>query len=80
MHFVSFISQQFNTHWIVYIQLSQCMYSVHVHITSISILHSSIGFAARVVLDGPNPRQGHKTDNAHPPIHPTRYISTLSVS
>nr|XP_002732450.2 PREDICTED: DNA topoisomerase 3-alpha-like [Saccoglossus kowalevskii] len=30
-------------------------------------------FAAGVLQHGPNPRQGKKTDNAHPPIHPTKY-------
>ncbi|KAF8770110.1 DNA topoisomerase 3-alpha like protein [Argiope bruennichi] len=34
-------------------------------------------FAERVLQWGPNPRQGNKTDNAHPPIHPTKYINTL---
>ncbi|XP_054721108.1 DNA topoisomerase 3-alpha-like [Uloborus diversus] len=34
-------------------------------------------FAQRVLEEGPNPRQGNKTDNAHPPIHPTKYINTL---
>lgn len=35
------------------------------------------GFASRVLTDGPNPRQGSKTDNAHPPIHPTKYANNL---
>ncbi|XP_068192543.1 DNA topoisomerase 3-alpha [Antennarius striatus] len=26
---------------------------------------------------GPNPRQGKKSDQAHPPIHPTKYSNTL---
>ncbi|CAF1077721.1 unnamed protein product, partial [Didymodactylos carnosus] len=30
-------------------------------------------FAQRVLNDGPNPRNGKQTDQAHPPIHPTRY-------
>ncbi|GFR23680.1 DNA topoisomerase 3-alpha [Trichonephila clavata] len=34
-------------------------------------------FAQRVLEWGPNPRQGNKTDNAHPPIHPTKYVDTL---
>ncbi len=38
------------------------------------------GFASQILLDGPTPRQGNKTDNAHPPIHPTRYTNSLSVS
>lgn len=40
------------------------------------------GAFAQRVLDqpgGPNPRQGKKTDQAHPPIHPTKYINTLQV-
>ncbi|GIY15305.1 DNA topoisomerase 3-alpha [Caerostris extrusa] len=34
-------------------------------------------FAERVLQWSPNPRQGNKTDKAHPPIHPTKYIDTL---
>ncbi|XP_066952074.1 DNA topoisomerase 3-alpha [Macrobrachium rosenbergii] len=34
-------------------------------------------FAARVLEVGPNPRQGRKSDQAHPPIHPTKYASNL---
>ena len=36
------------------------------------------GFATTVLERGPNPRQGKKTDQAHPPIHPTKYTSGLS--
>ncbi|XP_048575676.1 DNA topoisomerase 3-alpha isoform X2 [Nematostella vectensis] len=35
------------------------------------------GFASDVLANGPNPRQGSKTDNAHPPIHPTQYTNNL---
>ncbi|KAK7081074.1 DNA topoisomerase 3-alpha [Halocaridina rubra] len=34
-------------------------------------------FAANVLEVGPNPRQGKKSDQAHPPIHPTKYINNL---
>ena len=34
-------------------------------------------FAANLLTEGANPRQGTKTDNAHPPIHPTKYTATL---
>ncbi|UYV73675.1 TOP3A [Cordylochernes scorpioides] len=34
-------------------------------------------FAQRVLGDGANPRQGKKTDNAHPPIHPTKAAPEL---
>uniref|UniRef100_A0A667XA94 DNA topoisomerase n=1 Tax=Myripristis murdjan TaxID=586833 RepID=A0A667XA94_9TELE len=36
-------------------------------------------FAQRVMDQpgGPNPRQGKKSDQAHPPIHPTKYTNTL---
>ncbi|CAB3368498.1 Hypothetical predicted protein [Cloeon dipterum] len=34
-------------------------------------------FAQRVLQDGPNPRQGKKSDQAHPPIHPTKYSNSL---
>lgn len=36
------------------------------------------GFATRILERGPNPRQGRKTDKAHPPIHPTKYASNLA--
>lgn len=38
-------------------------------------------FAQRVLEQpgGPNPRQGKKSDQAHPPIHPTRHSSSLQV-
>lgn len=34
-------------------------------------------FATRVLEWGPNPRNGNKSDQAHPPIHPTKYTDTL---
>ncbi|TMS15658.1 DNA topoisomerase 3-alpha [Larimichthys crocea] len=36
-------------------------------------------FAQRVLEQpgGPNPRQGKKSDQAHPPIHPTKYSNSL---
>jgi DNA topoisomerase-3 len=37
-----------------------------------------IGFAAHIMTVGPNPRQGNKSDNAHPPIHPVKYTNTLT--
>lgn len=37
--------------------------------------HSVWGaFAQRVVEWGPNPRNGNKSDQAHPPIHPTKMV------
>lgn len=38
-------------------------------------------FAQRVLEQpgGPNPRQGKKSDQAHPPIHPIKYSSNLQV-
>ena len=38
-----------------------------------------VGFAQGVVERGPTPRNGNKTDNAHPPIHPTKYTNNLQV-
>ncbi|KAM4697714.1 DNA topoisomerase 3-alpha [Rhinophrynus dorsalis] len=36
------------------------------------------GFAQRILeRGGPTPRNGSKTDQAHPPIHPTKYASNL---
>lgn len=34
-------------------------------------------FAARILENGINPRQGHKSDGAHPPIYPTRVGSSM---
>lgn len=35
-------------------------------------------FARRIMTEGgPNPRQGKKSDKAHPPIHPTKYTNSL---
>ncbi|KAI8796900.1 DNA topoisomerase 3-alpha [Biomphalaria glabrata] len=34
-------------------------------------------FAQRVLEHGPNPRNGTKTDQAHPPIHPLKYSNNL---
>ena len=36
-------------------------------------------FASSVLALRPNPRHGSKTDNAHPPIHPTKYTNGLQV-
>lgn len=35
-------------------------------------------FAQRVSQQGPYPRNGNKSDQAHPPIHPTAYTQSLS--
>ena len=38
-------------------------------------------FAGRIMNEGgPTPRNGNKTDKAHPPIHPTKYTNNLQVS
>jgi DNA topoisomerase III len=34
-------------------------------------------FANRVIDWGPNPRNGNKSDQAHPPIHPTKFVNSL---
>ena len=34
-------------------------------------------FATNLLAEGATPRQGTKTDNAHPPIHPTKYTDNL---
>lgn len=34
-------------------------------------------FASRVLQEGPNPRQGKKSDQAHPPIHPIKFVDNL---
>ncbi|XP_061415738.1 DNA topoisomerase 3-alpha isoform X2 [Lethenteron reissneri] len=35
-------------------------------------------FAQRLLEAGPNPRNGTKSDQAHPPIHPTKYTAELN--
>ncbi|KAL9705942.1 hypothetical protein quinque_009460 [Culex quinquefasciatus] len=35
-------------------------------------------FAQKVMQWGPNPRNGKKSDQAHPPIHPTKFVTNLS--
>lgn len=36
-------------------------------------------FATRILNEGgPNPRQGKKSDQAHPPIHPKKYVDNLN--
>ncbi|CAD1480133.1 unnamed protein product [Heterotrigona itama] len=35
-------------------------------------------FAQQLLEKGPNPRQGKKSDQAHPPIHPTKYTDNLN--
>ena len=42
-------------------------------------LFDAIGFANHLLATGPNPRQGTKSDNAHPPIYPTKYTNSLQV-
>ncbi len=41
-----------------------------------------IGFATRVLQqpNGPTPRNGKKTDQAHPPIHPTKFDNLNGLS
>jgi len=39
-----------------------------------------VEFAQHVLERGPTPRNGSKTDQAHPPIHPTKYTDSLQVS
>jgi DNA topoisomerase-3 len=34
-------------------------------------------FAQRVIEEGITPRQGKKSDQAHPPIHPTKFTDSL---
>ncbi|CAH1389834.1 unnamed protein product [Nezara viridula] len=36
------------------------------------------GFARNVLREGPRPRQGKKSDQSHPPIHPILYSNSLS--
>lgn len=48
------------------------------HYVSLQVESPSWGqFAQRVLNNGPNPRQGNKSDQAHPPIYPTKYADNL---
>ncbi len=51
------------------------------HFTNCSLLIFIIfvGFARRIIDEygGPSPRRGKKNDEAHPPIHPTKYSDSL---
>ncbi len=43
-------------------------------LVEIQTLHPGWGqFATDILERGPNPRNGNKTDEAHPPIHPTKF-------
>ena len=42
--------------------------------------HYCAGFAQQVLENSPNPRNGTKTDQAHPPIHPLKYTDSLQVA
>ncbi|XP_040569735.1 DNA topoisomerase 3-alpha isoform X2 [Lepeophtheirus salmonis] len=35
-------------------------------------------FASVILEEGPNPRKGKKSDQAHPPIHPTKFTNNLN--
>ena len=37
-----------------------------------------VGFAHRLLAFGVTPRNGKKSDQAHPPIHPTRFVDNLA--
>lgn len=51
-----------------------------VNIDFLFFVFKTLAFAKRILEEGgPNPRQGKKTDNAHPPIHPTKYVANLQV-
>ena len=43
----------------------------------VSIFNCSTEFADRILRDGPNPRAGKKSDQAHPPIYPTKHTTSL---
>ena len=38
-----------------------------------------VAFAANLLNDGPTPRNGNKSDQAHPPIHPLKHTNSLQV-
>lgn len=53
------------------------MFSFDKNIFNSSILFI-LEFAVRVLQEGVNPRQGKKSDQAHPPIHPIKYTDGLN--
>lgn len=58
------------------------MFSKEINLRSLVENHTSHpawgGFADRVLQWGPNPHNGNKSDQAHPPIHPTKLVTDLS--
>ncbi|XP_059220855.1 DNA topoisomerase 3-alpha [Stomoxys calcitrans] len=57
------------------------MFSKEIDLRSLVQQHTSHeawgSFAERVMEWGPNPRNGTKSDQAHPPIHPTKMVPNL---
>lgn len=58
------------------------MFSKEINLRGLAEMHTSDrewgDFASKVLDWGPNPRNGNKSDQAHPPIHPTKYVSNLN--
>ena len=51
------------------------------YILMVLVIFNFLAFAQNLLQrQGPNPRNGTKSDQAHPPIHPTKYTNGLSVS
>lgn len=57
------------------------MFSKEINLRNLAEQHTADpnwgGFASKILEWGPNPRNGSKSDQAHPPIHPTKYVSNL---
>jgi len=58
---------------------SRVEYSLHFNYNYFlcSRMSLCLDFARRVLTEGPNPRNGKKSDQAHPPIHPTKHETGL---
>lgn len=54
---------------------TSCKKNIGTHITKNYLI--CLDFAQSVLNNGPSPRQGKKSDQAHPPIHPTKYTHGL---
>ncbi|XP_064601607.1 DNA topoisomerase 3-alpha-like [Liolophura sinensis] len=67
--------------YISYPRTETNMFAKDIHLASLVQLQTNDpnwgAFAGRVLEHGPNPRNGNKTDNAHPPIHPIKYAANL---
>jgi hypothetical protein len=64
------------SHWTIKL-INTILWQGSVLLDFIFLVNCSTEFANRVLQHGPNPRAGKKSDQAHPPIHPTKHTTSL---